>query len=294
VSDADRPVEVTKPDKVLWPGIGVTKREYVDYLTAVGPRMVPWLRERPLTLVRAPDGVGGKRYFQKAISDYAPRWVHRVRIPAPSAGRDVDYLVCDDLRTLTWVGNQAAVELHPAPVRRDRPDRPDLLVVDIDPPEGSFDAAVEAAGLVLEVLADLRMPFGVKTPGGNGLHVVVPIERRLDAAALREAAARLTAIVAERRPDLITDEFRKANRAGRVMLDPSRNGTGATIVAPYSPRERDDASVSLPVDAERLGAVRPAEYTVRTVPTLLDGPGPRRWESLLDERCRVPAALLGR
>ena len=88
--DADRPIEVTRPDKVLWPDPGVTKREYVDYLTAVGPWMVPWLRERPLTLVRAPDGVAGKRYFQKAISDYAPRWVRRVRIPAPSAGRDVD------------------------------------------------------------------------------------------------------------------------------------------------------------------------------------------------------------
>ena len=113
--------------------------------------------------------------------------------PAPSAGRDVDFVVCDDRSTLLWLGNQATLEFHPAPVRADRLDRPDLLVVDIDPPEGAFDAAVEVALMVLDVLDDLGMATGVKTTGGKGLHVVAPIERRYDADALRAAAARLTA-----------------------------------------------------------------------------------------------------
>ena len=291
---AARTVDVTKPEKLLWPEAGVTKRMYVDHLEAVAEDLLPWLRGRPLTLVRAPDGVGGKRYYQKAISSYAPDWIHRVRIAAPSADRDVDYVVCDDAATLVWLGNQAAVELHPAPVRRDRLDRPDLLVVDIDPPEDGFAAGVEAATLVLEVLADLRLPAGVKTTGGKGLHVVVPIERRLSADALRGAAARLTAIVAERRPGLITDEFRKANRRGRVMLDPSRNGAGATIVAPYSPRERSDASVSFPVPADRLSDVRPEDYTLLTASRHLDEGGPRRWRELAHGRARVPARLLDR
>jgi DNA ligase D len=285
-------VEVSRPDKVLWPQAGITKRRYVDFLRAVAPHMLPWLRDRPLTLVRAPDGVEGQRYFQKASPSYQPDWIRTVTIAAPSAKRDVDYVVCDDEATLAWLGNQAALEFHPAPVRADRLDRPDLLVVDIDPPEGAFDAAVEAAGLVLEVLDDLGVAAGVKTTGGKGLHIVSPIERRADQTVLRGAAARLTALVAARRPDLITDEFRKADRRGRVMLDPSRNGTGATLVAPYSPRVGADAQVSFPVLPEDLPKLSPGDFTVSTAPGLLDGEGPRRWDGLIDERGRLPGRLL--
>jgi len=289
---APEDVEVTRPDKLLWPELGITKQAYVDYLSAVSELALPWLRDRPLTLVRAPDGVGGERYFQKAASSYTPAWIPRVTIPGPSAKRDVDFLVCNDRPTLAWIGNQAALELHPAPVRRDRLDRPDLLVVDIDPPDDAFDAAVEVARVVLDVLDEVGVGAGIKTTGGKGLHVVAPIERRWDQAALRRAAARLTSIVAERRPDAVTESFRKAGRLGRVMLDPSRNGTGATIVAPYSPRARPDATVSFPIAREQLGTVEPADFTIATVPDLLDGPGPRRWAALATERGRLPAELL--
>jgi DNA ligase D len=283
---------ISKPEKQLWPDVAVTKRDYAEYLRAVADDMLPWLRDRPLTMVRAPDGVGGKRYYQKAASDYAPDWIRTVRIPAPSAGRDVDYVVCQDLPTLVWLGNQAVLEFHAAPVLRDRLDRPDLLVVDIDPPEGAFEMAVEVAFLVLEVLDDIALPSGIKTTGGKGLHVVVPIERRVDQQELRTAVTRLTEIVVERRPDLVTDAFRKAKRGGRVMLDPSRNGTGATIVAPYSPRARADATVSFPVAPEELSSVAPADFTLRTVPQLLDRPGPKRWRALAEERGRLPTRLL--
>jgi bifunctional non-homologous end joining protein LigD len=285
-------VEVTRPDKLLWPALGVTKRMYVAYLDAVADHMLPWLRERPLTLVRAPNGVDGERYYQKAAASYTPAWIPTVRIAAPSAKRDVDYVICNDRSTLAWLGNQAALEFHPAPVRADRLERPDLLTVDIDPPEGAFAAAAEVALVVLSVLADLGLNAGVKTTGGKGLHVVVPIERRVDQTALRRAAARLTEIVTERRPDAVTDEFRKAGRKGRVMLDPSRNGTGATIVAPYSPRIRSDGTVSFPVMPEQLGRVTPGDFTLATVPELLSGAGPRRWDALASERSRLPAELL--
>jgi len=285
-----RAVTISKPDKELWPGI--SKQAYADYLQAVSGEMLPWLHERPLTMVRAPDGVGGERYYQKAAPTYAPSWVRTTRIPAPSAKRDVDYVVCQDLPTLTWLGNQAVLEFHPAPVRRDRLDRPDLLVMDIDPPEDAFEMAVEVAFLVLEVLDDLGLPSGIKTTGGKGLHIVVPIERRVDQSALRGAVARLTAILVERRPDLVTDAFRKVRREGRVMLDPSRNGTGATIVALYSPRAREDATVSFPVAPEELKSVSPGDFTIQTVPELLALPGPKRWRALADERGRLPSELL--
>ena len=288
-----RPVEVTNPDKLLWPALAITKRRYVDYLDAVRDRMLPWLRERPLTLVRAPDGVGGERYYQKDTPRYAPSWIRTVAIPAPSAKREVAYTVCNDTSTLAWLGNQAALEFHPAPVRRDRLERPDLLTVDIDPPDDAFDAAVEVALLVLEVTDDLGLTTLVKTSGGKGLHVVMPIRRHVSPEELRHAATTLTQIVEERRPDLVTAEFRKAARGGRVMLDPSRNSIGATVVAPYSPRARDDATVSFPVLPEELRSIDPRDFTVLTVPDLLDRPGPENWAAALAEPSqRVPRSLL--
>jgi DNA ligase D len=286
-------VPVTNPDKLLWPALDVTKRRYVDYLDAVADRMLPWLRERPLTLVRAPDGVGGERYYQKDTPRYAPSWIRTVTIAAPSAKRDVAYTVCNDENTLAWLGNQAALEFHPAPVRRDRLERPDQLTVDIDPPDDAFDAAVEVALLVLEVTDDLGLRTLLKTSGGKGLHVVMPIRRHVSPEELRRAATRLTEIVEQRRPDLVTAEFRKADRGGRVMLDPSRNSTGATVVAPYSPRAREGATVSFPVLPEELGTIDPGAFTVRTVPELLDRPGPRRWVAAESEPPqRLPRYLL--
>jgi bifunctional non-homologous end joining protein LigD len=288
-----RRVEITRPDKPLWPALGITKRAYADYLASVADRMLPWLRERPLTLVRAPDGVDGERYYQKDTPKYAPSWIRTVTIPAPSAKRDVAYTVCNDEATLAWLGNQAALEFHPAPVRRDKLERPDLLVVDIDPPDDAFDAAVEVAFLVLEVLEDLGLVPLIKTTGGKGLHIVVPIVRHVTEHDLRVAAARLAEIVIDRRPELVTAEFRKAKREGRVMLDPSRNGPGATIVAPYSPRVRQDATVSFPVVPSRLRSISPGDFTVLTVPRLLRGAGPSQWsEAASGTRQRLPASLL--
>src|SRR6476659_4487701 len=298
VARADRPgarmtkaVKITNPDKLLWRALEITKQRYVDYLAAVGERMLPWLRDRPLSLVRAPDGVAGERYYQKDTPKYAPSWIKTVTIPA--VRRDVSYTVCNDAATLAWLGNQAALEFPPAPVRRDKVDQPDTLTVDIDPPDDAFDAAVEVALLVLEVTDDLGLRTLVKTTGGKGLHIVAPIQRRVTADGLRHAANRLTEIVQERRPDLVTAEFRKADRGGKVMLDPSRNSTGATVVAPYSPRARDEATVSFPVVPGELKKTDPSAFTVATVPKLLDRKGPKAWsEAERESPQRIPRALL--
>ena len=286
-------VDVTRPDKLLWSELGITKQAYVDYLGAVADHMLPWLRDRPLSVIRAPDGVEGERYFQKNTPTYAPSWVKTVTIPAPSARRDVAYTVCNDAGTLAWLGNQAALEFHPAPVRRDKLERPDLFVVDIDPPDDAFDAAVQVALLVLEILDDLGLSALVKTTGGKGIHLVVPIVRHVSAERLRSAATRLADIAVDRNPELITSEFRKAKRGGRVMLDPSRNGPGATLVAPYSPRARTEATVSFPVLPRELPAITPSEFTIATVPGLLEKPGPKAWVAAAEGRGqRLPASLL--
>jgi bifunctional non-homologous end joining protein LigD len=284
-------VEIARPDKLMWPEAGVTKQVYADHLRAVAPHMLPWVRRRPMTLVRAPDGVDGQRYFQKDTPAHAPDWIHTVTIPAPSAKRDVRYLVCDDERTLMWLANQAALELHIAPSRVDRLERPDFLTFDIDPPDGAFDGAVEAALLVLDVLDGHGLPFGVKTTGGKGLHIVVPVERRVSHDELRVAASRIAETTLARRPDLLTVAFKKAERGGRVMIDPSRNGPGATIVAPYSARIGSDARVSFPVDPAGLRSVDPSGFTVSTAGGLLEGAGPRAWDELADTHARIPSDL---
>jgi bifunctional non-homologous end joining protein LigD len=285
-------VEVSRPEKLLWPDAGVTKAGYRAYLDAVAEHALPWLRRRPLTVIRAPDGVDGQRYFQKSASSYMPGWISTIEIPAPSAKRDVRYVVCDNVQTLEWLGNQAAIEFHPAPVRVDRLDRPDWLVFDIDPPEGRFEDAVRVARLVLDHLGELGLRAGVKTTGGKGLHVLVPVERRYGTSELRGAAAAVTAYVAGREPDLVTDEFRKADRGGRVMLDPSRNAPGATVVAPYSPRGGSAATVSFPIAPDELERVRPEAFTIASAPARLDASGPGAWLDLAERRVRLPAALL--
>ena len=249
--------------------------------TPMSERMLPWLRERPVTLIRAPDGVGGKRYFQKAVSSYAPEWIRTVRIPAPSAGRDVDFVVCDDRATLLWLGNQATLEFHPAPVRADQ-TRPARSARRGHRPAGGVVRGSRRGRLAGARRARRRWAWRPvsRRPVGKGC----TSSRRSNAATTRTSSAGRPrdspSIVAARRPDLVTDEFRKAKRQGRVMLDPSRNGTGATIVAPYSPRAREEATVSFPVMPDELASVSPGDFTIATVPALLDRPGPSvgpRW-----------------
>ena len=284
-------VEISRPDKVLWPALGVTKRDYAEYLRTLADRMLPGLRERPLTVVRAPDGVEAHRYYQKDAPKHTPDWIRTVTIRAESAGRDVRYIVCRDRRTLLWLGNQAAIEFHPALIRASRLERPDVLVFDIDPPSGAFAEAAEVARAVHQVLGEHALPHGLKTSGAKGLHVFVPLERRHTGDQVRAAGFTLGTEVVERIPDLATMEFRKRERKGRVFLDVTRNGGGQTVVAAYSPRVRSEGTVSFPIAWEDLSDVEPGDFTLLSVPGLLDGPGPRRWRELEGIRSRLPLAL---
>jgi DNA ligase D len=285
------PTILSRPDKLLWPEEGVTKRLYLEYLDAVSGHMLPWLRDRPLTLVRAPDGVGRHRYFQKDTPRYAPDWIRTVSIHAESAKRTVRYVRCNDRRTLAWLGNQAAVEFHPSPVRVPRLDRPDLIF-DLDPPRDRYPAVVDVAMVLHEVLEELHLPSGVKTTGSKGVHVVVPLQRRFAQDQVRRAAERIAAAVVGRVPDLATTEFRIADRGGRVLVDIWRNAPSQTAVAPYSPRALPEATVSFPLTWPDLPSARISDFRIQNVPELLDLPGPRAWDLLLTRRARLPSSLV--
>ncbi len=280
-------VPLTNLDQELFPGAGATKRDLVDYLDAVRDRILPVLRDRPLSVVRVLRGQD--RFMQKNLPKYTPDWVPRTEVWAEASHRQVSYALCNDRRTLLWFGNQRAVEYHPALTLAGQERHPTHLIMDLDPPEGAgFDVVVRAAHLVRRALADAGMAGAVKTSGSKGVHVVVPVRGTSfedAAAATRALAARAAAL----EPDLATTAYIREDRHGRVFLDSTRSGS-STIVAAYSPRIRPRLPVSAPVAWEDLSSVRPGDVTVRTAPERLGDGDP--WTALLPGPQELPADLV--
>jgi bifunctional non-homologous end joining protein LigD len=266
-------VPLTNLDEELFPGAAATKRDLVDYLDAVRDRILPVLADRPLSVVRVLRGQD--RFMQKNLPKYTPDWVQRVAVWAEASHREVSYGLCNDRRTLLWFGNQRAVEYHPTLMLAGQ-HHPTHLIMDLDPPEGgAFALAVGAARLVRQVLTDAGMDGAVKTSGSKGVHVFVPLEK---GAPIEDVAAATRAIAARAEkldPELATTAFIREDRHGKVFLDSTRAG-GATVVAAYSPRVRDGATVSFPVSWDDLDDVQPRDFTVHTALGLLGERDPWR------------------
>lgn len=281
-------VPLTNLDQELFPDAGATKRDLVDYLDAVRDRILPVLRDRPLSVVRVLRGQ--EKFMQKNLPKYTPEWVPRTAVWAEASHREVQYALCGDRRTLLWFANQRAVEYHPTLMTVADPRHPTHLIMDLDPPEGgTFDVVVQAAELVRQALAEAGLSGAVKTSGSKGVHIFVP----LDGSAATEdvaAATRAVAARAERlNPDLATTAFIREDRHGKVFLDATRSG-GASVVAAYSPRVRPGGTVSFPVAWDELGSVRPADFTVHTAPGLLGSADP--WAAAMPEPQALPAELV--
>ena len=290
-------VSLTNLDQPLFEGAEATKRDLVDYLDAVRDRIIPQLRDRPLSVIRVLRGQAP--FMQKNVPKYTPSWVRTVPLWAETSKREVSYALCNDRRTLLWLANQRAVEYHPTLIHADRWDRPTHLVLDLDPPVAdAFPLAVRAAQLVRHALAEVGLVGAVKTSGAKGVHVFVPVEAKATiddvAAATRAIAAR-----AERLdPVLATTAYIREDRGGKVFLDSTRAG-GATVAAVYSPRVRPGVPVSFPVSWDDLDRVTPADFTVHTAARLIaDGdpwadrmPEPQQLSSdLIEEGHAIPVA----
>jgi DNA ligase D len=289
-------VSLTNLDQPLFDGADAIKRDLVDYLDKLHERIIPVLRDRPLSVIRVLRGQAP--FMQKNVPRYTPPWVETVPLWAETSKREVSYALCNDRRTLLWFANQRAVEYHPALMRADRWDCPTHLVLDLDPPSaGTFGLAVRAAQLIRQVLAEAGLAGAVKTSGAKGLHVFVPIETPVT---IEDVAAATRAIVARAErldPALATTAFLREDRGGRVFLDSSRAG-GGTVVAAYSPRVRPGSPVSFPLAWEDLDRVAPADFTLHTAARLIgDGdpwaehmPEPQRLTSeLIEEGRAIPA-----
>jgi len=280
-------VRLTNLDQSLFDDAAATKRDLVDYLDAISERILPGLRDRPLSVVRVLRGQAP--FMQKNVPKYTPEWVRTVPVWAEASKRTVSYALCNDRRTLLWFANQRAVEYHPTLFRIEQRDHPTHLIMDLDPPErDAFRLAVAAAHLVRAALADLGLQGAVKTSGAKGVHVFVPIAAAAPddvAAATRALAAR-----AERLdPALATTAFVREERGGKVFLDSTRAG-GATVVAAYSPRLRPGVPVSFPLPWDQLDRAAPGDFTVHTVPALLGDADP--WRELMPAPQELPAELV--
>jgi bifunctional non-homologous end joining protein LigD len=257
-------VKLSHLDKVLFPEAGITKGDLIEHYRSAAARMLPHLHSRPLAVARYPDGIDASSFFQQAAPAHTPSWVKRVTVP--KEGGEITHLLCQDERTLVYLANQAAVVLHTWLSRADRPERPDQVLFDLDPPQ-RFDQARHAALALRALLAELGLPCLVKTTGGRGLHVSVPLVRRYDADELREFGRAVCGVLESREPDRYTSEVRKNKREGRLFLDNSRNAYAQLAVAPYSVRATEDARVATPLAWAELEdkALRPDRFTLRTL-----------------------------
>ncbi|MFR9779086.1 non-homologous end-joining DNA ligase [Micromonospora sp. MS34] len=281
-------VSLTNLDQPLFDGAGATKRDLVDYLDAVHERLLPELRDRPLSVIRVRPGQDP--FMQKNLPKYTPDWVRRTSVWAEASHRRISYALCDDRRTLLWFANQRAVEYHATLSRAGDAEHPTHLVLDLDPPEGdSFRMAVRAALLVRQALADAGLVGAVKTSGAKGLHVIVPVVSGTTAEESAAATRALAARAERLDPALATTAFIVEDRGGRVFVDSTR-AYGATVVAAYSPRIRPGTPVSYPVGWADVESVTPAEFTVRTVPGLLGDRDP--WAEALPAPQSLPVDLV--
>lgn len=251
-----RSLELSNLDKVLFPKAGFTKGEVIDYYTRIAPVLLPHLRDRPLTRIRFPNGVDGGSFFEKNAPAATPGWVRTENLPAPGStkGREtIDYVVCDDLPTLVWLANLAALELHTPQWKIGA--HPDMMVVDLDPgAPATLKQCCRVALLMRDRLADDGISSFPKTSGKKGMQLCCPIAGRQDAEIVSDYAKRIAQELEQAHPKLIVSKMAKNLRPGKVFIDWSQNNAAKTTVAPYSLRAQPVPAVSTPLTWDEVEA----------------------------------------
>jgi bifunctional non-homologous end joining protein LigD len=263
----DRRLLLNRLDEALWPDVGVTKGDLLDYYLDVADHLLPFVAHRPVSLLHAPDPLTGECLYQKTAPPGLPTWIVTRRIRSEHAALGyADYVVVTERAALAYFVNLGYMSLHPWSCTVDAPDRPDVLLFDLDPTEIAFREVRNAALLVRDVLAGFRLRAWVKTSGGRGLHVLVPITPAYTFAQVRAAAEVITRLARAREPSLFTLDMRRARRRGKILIDVHRNHRGATLVSPWAVREYGAATVSTPLEWAELGRpIYPEDFTLATI-----------------------------
>lgn len=243
-------VKLTNQNKIYFPKDGITKGEIVAYYQSVANYILPYLKDRPQSLKRNPNGIADAGFYHKDAGDTAPNWVKSIPFYSESARKDIDYILCNDKATLMYLNNLGCIELNPWNSRKAKPDYPDYMVMDLDPSEkNTFDQVVEVALVVKEVLSRAGVTSYCKTSGASGLHVYVPMGARYTYEQVREFAHIIALLVEEQVPALTTLERSLGKRKkNQLYLDYLQNKRGQTLASVYSVRPRNGATVSTPLD----------------------------------------------
>jgi len=259
----DQTVEITRGDKVFFPDSGITKRDLVEYYQKIADRMLPYLEGRPITMVRFPDGIKGEGFFHKDTPRYYPKWIKRVRVKKEDGF--LNQIVCDDADTLIYLANQACIAPHIWLSRADHLNKPDLMVFDLDPPDGRFPDVRFAAKALRQQLTDLDLVPFVQTTGSRGLHIVVPLTSDAEFDEVREFARAVADSVAQGQADRLTTEQYKKKRRNRIFIDTARNSYAQTFVCPYGVRPLPGAPVATPIDWEEVDRTEPKTYSIGNI-----------------------------
>lgn len=263
-----REVWLTSADRVLDPQSGTTKGDLFDYYGRIAPVLVPHLRNRPFTLKRWPYGIHGEAYFQKQAPRGMPDWIPTRRFtthPRGGGAREVDFPLVNSREALLWMVQMNCVDMNAWYSRVDKPQRPDFVLFDLDPPDGEFRLAMRAAHLLREALEGLELRSHVKTSGSEGIHVLVPITRRFTFPETHRFAELVSKQLAAENPGVITTEWLKRKRVG-VLIDYHQNGAGKTIASAYSVRPKPATPVSTPIRWDELTPrLDPGRFTMDAV-----------------------------
>jgi bifunctional non-homologous end joining protein LigD len=286
-------VEITHPDKVLFPDDGITKADLAAYYQAVAPRMLPLIDGRPVTMQRFPNGIGQGGFLQKQIGKGFPDWVGRVTAPnrrtrQETTREEVTYVVCRTPDDLAYLANQGCITPHVWLSRADDLYRPDQMVFDLDPASADLGVLRSAAAALHGLLGELGLPAFLKSSGSRGLHVVVPLVPAADTDTVNVFSLAVAEALAARHPEELTTEGRIAKRQGRLYLDTGRNGYAQTMAAPYAVRARPGAPVSVPLDWSELADFDPRRHTMATIGERLAQPDP--WAGLEGAAARLDGA----
>lgn len=258
-------VKLTNPGKVFWPTEGYTKSDLLAYYRDVSPWLLPYLRDRPVMLVRYPDGIEGKSFYQKDAPEWTPEWVRTESLWSQDSGREISHFILDDLESLLYVVNMATVPLHVWGSRIAALERPDWCILDLDPKTAPFSDVIRVARATHELCEEIGLPSFLKTSGASGLHVLVPLAGLLTYEQCRQLGQLLAGAVVARAPGIATVERAVGARGGKVYVDFLQNGLGKTLAAPFSARPVPGARVSMPLGWKELTArLDPARFTIRT------------------------------
>ncbi|MCI0381859.1 MAG: non-homologous end-joining DNA ligase [Chlamydiae bacterium] len=263
-------VEITHPDKILFPKSKITKGEMVDYYKKIAKLMVPLIEDRPISMHRFPHGIKEEGFFQKNAPEYLPKWIKVKQIKRKEGGF-IKMILCNDTATLVWLANQNCITPHIWLSKVDKPFFPDLMIFDLDPPSiNKFHLVAQGAKLLRSILEQkLKIKSFINTTGSKGVHVVVPIKREFKFDQVKKFAHDVAKFLIDTYPEKFTMEARKNKRKGKVYIDVIRNNYGQTVVAPYSVRALEKAPIAMPISWEELDHLSSGSqtYQIKNVET---------------------------